>query len=233
MGPNRRAQERERAAAEAAADGGVTPAPWSGSGLIAFDARPFARSLLHWYAFAALVGYCAVIAWAQSQHSAWLVWWLDLWAPLVDVLRHFLPIFDRFDRALAAKGFANRAPVIDHLIAVGWLITIPVFAFLTWTVWRLSHEELVRFVLKVPSHRLAIMFFGSILFFLFGLVLIVFGFDLTSTSSSMFAFHRYNWALPGIGLLFGAVIMFGIGFQTTLRGLIIEGELKKGQEPTD
>jgi hypothetical protein len=122
--------------------------------------------------------------------------------------------------------------VIGHLIAVGWLITIPVFAFLTWTVWRLSHEELVRFVTKVPSHRLAIMFLGSIPFFLFGMVWIVYGFDLTS-SNPMFAFHRYNWALPGIGLIFGAVIMFGIGIQTTLRGLIVYDGLQKGQEPTD
>jgi hypothetical protein len=120
-------------------------APWYGSLLIAFEERPFARSLPRSYAFVALVGYCAIIALAQSQYPALLIWWLDLWTPVVDVLRHFLPIFDRFDRALAAKGLANRAPVIAHLLAVGWLITIPVFAFLTWTVWRLSHEELVRF----------------------------------------------------------------------------------------
>ena len=42
-------------------------APWSGSGLIAFDARPFARSLLYWYAFAVLIGYCAIIAWAMAR----------------------------------------------------------------------------------------------------------------------------------------------------------------------
>jgi hypothetical protein len=122
------------------------PARWYESGLIAFDARPFARLLLRSYAALALVGYCAVIALAQSQYQALLVWWLDLWTPIVDVFRHFLPIFDRFDSALAAKGVANRAPVIEHLIAVEWLLTIPVFAFLTWTVWRLSHEELVRYV---------------------------------------------------------------------------------------
>jgi hypothetical protein len=220
MGPNRRAQGREQPAAGTTAGGGATPAPWYGSGLIAFDARPFARSLLCWYAGAALVGYCAVIAWAQSLHSAWLVWWLDLWAPVVDVLRPVLPIFNRFDRALTAKGFADRAPVIDHLIAVGWLITIPTFAFLTWTMWRLSHEELVRFVTKVPSHRLAIMFFGFALFFIWGLVWITFGFKLT-TENPMFAVHRYNWALPVIGIYFSAVIMFGIGFQTSLRGLIV------------
>jgi hypothetical protein len=206
-----------------------TPAPWFGNGLIVFDARPFARSLLR-YAFVALVGYCAVIAWAQSQHSAWLVWWLDLWTPVVDVLRHFLPIFDRLDCALAAKGLANRAPVIDHLLAVGWLITIPVIAFLTWTVWRLSHEELVRFVTKTPSARLAIMFFGSVLFLLFSLVWTVFGFDL---SNPQFYFQRHNWGLPVIGVMFGAVMISGIGFQTSLRALIVEAQLKKGQERTD
>jgi hypothetical protein len=42
-------------------------APWSGSGLIALDARPFARSLLYWYAFAVLIGYCAIIAWAMAR----------------------------------------------------------------------------------------------------------------------------------------------------------------------
>jgi hypothetical protein len=146
-------------------DGGAAPAPWSGSLLIAFDARPFARSLLYWQAFAVLVGYCALIAWAQSQHSAWLVWWLDLWAPVVDVLRTLLPIFDRYDYALTAKGFANRVPVIHHLVAFGWLVAVPMFTFLTWTTWRLSREELVRFVTKVPSSRLAFMFMGSLVFF--------------------------------------------------------------------
>jgi hypothetical protein len=203
------------------------PARWSGSLLVAFDARPFARSLLRSYAFVALVGYCAIVAWAQSQHSAWLVWWLDLWTPVIDVFRHFLPIFDRFLRALAAKGLANRAPMIDHLIAVGWLITIPVFAFLTWTVWRLSHEELVRFVTKVPSHWLGIMILGLIPFFLWTLVWIVYGFDLTS-SNPMFAFHRNNWALPVIGAYFGVVIMSGIGLQTLFRGIIVYDGLQKG-----
>jgi hypothetical protein len=206
-------------------------APLSGIVPSAFDARPLARSLFV-YAFALLVGYCAVIAWAQSQYPAALVWWLDLWTPVVDVFRLFLPIFDRFDSALAAKGVANRAPVIDHLIAVGWLITIPVFAFFTWTVWRLSHEELVRFVTNVPSHRLAIMFFASVLFFLFSLAWIVLGFELTS-GNPLWAFHRNNWALPNIGLFFVGVILGGIGFQISLRALIVEGKLKNGQERTD
>jgi hypothetical protein len=196
--------------------------PWSGSLLIAFDARPFARSLLKWYVLAVLVGYCAFIAWAESQYPAWLVWWLDLWAPAVDVFRHFLPIFDRFDSALAAKGVANRAPLIDHLIAVGWLMTLPAFSFLTWTVWRLSHEELVRFVTKVGSERLVIMIFGFIIFFLWTLVWIVYGFKLTS-ENPMFAFYRSNRALPGIGAYFGVAIVSGIGVQIALRALIVGG----------
>ena len=207
-------------------------APWYGSFLIAFDARPFARSMLRSYALVGLVGYCAVIAWSQSQYPALLVWWLDLWRPVVDVFRHFLPIFDRVDSAFAAKGVANRAPVIDHLIAVGWLVTPPVFAFLTWTVWRLSHAELVRFVTKVPDGRLAMGLVGFIVFFLFALVWIVYGFKLTS-NNPMFAFYRSDWALPAIGVYFGVTIISGIAVQIALRALIFEGQTKRGQERTD
>jgi hypothetical protein len=203
------------------------PAPWSGSGLIAFDARPFARSLLHWYTFASLIGYCALIAWAQSQHSAWLVWWLDLWMPVVDVFRDFLPIFDRVDRALAAKGLANRAPVIDHLVAFGWIVTVPIFAFLTWTVWHLSREELIRYASKVPAYRQAIMLFGAYLFFQFGLLWIVLGFGLSE--NPMFAVHRYDSALPSIGIVFSATLMCGIGLQVSFRGLMVASELEKEQ----
>jgi hypothetical protein len=49
----------------------------------------------------------------------------------------------------------------------------------------------------------------------------------------MYAVHRYNWALPGIGINFCAVILFGIGLQTSLRALIVYDGLQKGQEPTD
>lgn len=170
---------------------------------------------------------CALIARAQSQHSAWLVPWMDLWRPIVDVFRHFLPIFDRFDRALAAKGFANRAPVIDHLVAFGWIVIVPTFAFLTWTVWHLSREELTRYASKVPAYRQAIMLFGAYYGFQFGLLWIVLGWGLSE--NPMYAVHRYDSALLSIGIFFSATLMFGIGLQASFRGLMIASELEKEQ----
>ena len=55
----------------------------------------------------------------------------------------------------------------------------------------------------------------------------VFGFDLTNPQ------FCFQWGLPVIGVIFSAVMISGIGFRTSLRALIVEGQLKKGQERTD
>jgi hypothetical protein len=200
-------------------------APWSGSGLIAFDARPFARSLLHWYAFAVLIGYCSVVAWAMSQHSAWVIWWIDFWTPAADALQPFFPIFKHVDGVLEAKGLSERAPVFRHLIAFGWIITVPIFAFLTWTVWHLSRDELVRFASMVPADRQAIMLGGSYLFFQFTLLSIFLGFGF---DNSLLPVSHWS-ALLSIGFFFCAALMFGIAIQVSFRGLMVACELEKEQ----
>lgn len=189
--------------------------------LIALDRRPFARSLAKWYGPAVVVGYCAIIALATSQQWPWLEWWLGLWTPVVDVLRQIIPLFDNFERALVAKGFGHRVAVIHHLLAFGWTVGIAIFVFLFLTVMNLSREEWKRFVSIVPTYRLALVFIGGTIAFLPVLYWIVFGFGLTSDGIPLFAWHRYDPALIGIGINFYGVTLFGIGTQISLGGLLV------------
>jgi hypothetical protein len=208
-----------------ATSGKPNVAPWLGSALIAFDARPFARSLLYWYAFAVLIGYCAIVGWAMSQHSAWVLWWIDFSTPVADALRPFFPIFKHVDGVLAAKGLSERAPAFHHLIVFGWIVTVPIFAFLTWTVWHLSREELVRFASMVPASRQAIMLGGAYMLFQFAFLSIFLGFGFDNSRLPV----RYWSALLSIGIIFCAALMFGIGLQVSFRGLMVASELEKEQ----
>jgi hypothetical protein len=194
-------------------------APWSGMVLIALDRRPFAKLLLKWYTGIFIVSYCGLIAWASAQQWSWLDWWLELWTPIVDVLRQIVPVFDNFERALVVKGFGHRVPVIQHLLAFGWIAGLPIFGFLFLTVLNLSETEWKRFTSVVPRHRIALAFVACVISFLCVLVWVVFGYAFTPVIV-LFAWQRYNLPLIAIGVMFVAVIMFGIGSQVLLRALL-------------
>jgi hypothetical protein len=172
-----------------------------------------------------MVGYCALIALGLSQRWSWLQWWFDLWMPVVDVFRPLIPIFDHFERVLAAKGSLNRLAAIDHLLAVGWLVSPPIFAFVTFTVVRLSRAEWVRFTTGF-GNWCGLGLLVMTLFFLFALTWIVFGFGLES-ENPMYGMHRYNGALLGIGIYFSGATLSGVGTVISIGALIVGQQLKR------
>ena len=190
------------------------------SGVIYFalDGRPFARSLLKWYAAAIMVGYCAIVALAMSLEWPWLQLWFDVWQPVVDVLRQIIPLFDNFGWALAAAGYSSRVNMIEHLLAFEWIVGVAIFAFLFATVLKLSREEWDRFVSLVPRHLIFFAFLGAVVLFCVALYWAVCGFGLVG-GSGLYAWDRNNAALLGIGINFSGVILFGIGTQISLGGL--------------
>ena len=88
------------------------------------------------------------------------------------------------------------------------------------TVLKLTREEWRRFVSLVPRHWLFFAFLGGATFFLVALYWVVIGFALTS-GTDLYAWHRNNPALIGIGINFFAVTLFGIGAEIALGGLLV------------
>src|SRR5262249_37357083 len=153
-----------------------------------------------------LIGYCAIVALAASLQWARLEWWLDLWMPLVDILRRIIPVFDNFERALVSAGFGDRVAVIQHLLAFGWTIGVAIFAFLFFTVVSLSQAEWKRLARSVSRDRLLLLFIVSLFFFLISLYWALVGFGFTP-AFALYAWHRYNVPLVGLGLFFCGLVL--------------------------
>jgi hypothetical protein len=168
-----------------------------------------------------MVGYCALIALGLSNNWSWLPWWFGLWTPIVDLFRQFIPVFDHFETVLAAKGVPYRAVAIEHLLAFGWTFNPPCFIFVVFSVLRLSETDWVKFVTNVSSTLRAIGLFFSTFAFLFAFSWTVFGFGLDS-NNPMYAMHKYNWALLGIGIYFYGSTLFGVSALICFRGLLVE-----------
>lgn len=167
-----------------------------------------------------VLGYCAVIAIAQLFQWSWLLWWLELWTPVVDGLRKFIPIFNNSESALTAKGLGHRISVIHHLLAVCWILESAILIISFLAVCRLSREEWIFFAKRAPKRWLVAGVFGGGVFFLFALSWVVIGYKFTS-ENILFAWHRYDLPLIGIGAMFYGVQLFGIGFQVCVTTLIV------------
>jgi hypothetical protein len=99
---------------------------------------------------AAMFGYFALIAAASSLQWSWLPQWLQLWTPLLDIMRKIFPVFDNMDQLLSAKGFGHRGAVVNHLFMAGWLYTVPRLIISTAAVVSVSRKEWIRWASSIP-----------------------------------------------------------------------------------
>jgi hypothetical protein len=192
---------------------------WYGSYLILFQQRPFARSLLTRYLAAILLGYPAIIALANSQHWPWLARWLQLWTPVVGMLGEIFPIFDYLERLLFAGGFGHRVLVIQHLLAFGWLVSVPTLVFLFVTVLRLRRDEWMGIVTVIPRNRFFFTLVLGAIFFFFAAYYVGFGFK--TPLLGPYDWARNDLSLIEIGILFGALIMSAWITEVSLGAIVV------------
>jgi hypothetical protein len=195
-------------------------APWMGLGLVAFDDRPFAKSLIKWYGPLFIASYCAFIGLANSQQWSWLGWWFDLWRPVVRWLKIFIPLFDNFASALVAVGFGHRVDTIQHLLAFCWIANSIMFAYLIWTTLQLTRVEWCRLVVAAPRVVWAGSFVISAIFFCSVVYWATVGFGLIS-NVTIYSFYRNDAVLIGIGINFYAITLFGVGVLLSLGAIIV------------
>jgi hypothetical protein len=155
-----------------------------------------------------MVGYCAIVAVGISEHWSWPQWWFDLWTPVVDFFRHVIPVFDHFERVLAAKGSVDRLAPTEHLLAFGWVVNPPVFVFLTFEVLTLPADDWARFVRVWGDWCVMGLIVGTIFF-------------LSTLSWTVFGFMLSRIGLVGIGIFFYGATLFGICALISLGGLIV------------
>lgn len=199
--------------------GGTTqsPAPWFGCYLIVFDRKPFARTLMKWLGPVGLAGYFAAIAIAATLEFPGVEWWLNLWTPIVNTFRQYIPLFDNF----AITQLGNHVALIHHLLAVGWIINTAIFVFLSRTVWHLPREDWIRFVDLVPAHYRARGLIGGLVFLFCSLYWLMFGFGL--------AFLQYPRALIIMWAFFWCLTMGALAVQISLQALKADKALRPPQ----
>jgi hypothetical protein len=170
-----------------------------------------------------LIGYPAVIAFLSWGEMPGLNSWFSLGQPLVDLMRKVVPVFDIAEREYAARGFSHRLSVVQHLIAVGWLITVPGSLYLTAAVLRLTRDDWDRIASDTPRWSLRfVAIVGPI--FSVGIVYATAIYLGHVSENRMFAWHRYDLVLVGIGLIFLCVpycvlaTMLALGALTVGRG---------------
>jgi hypothetical protein len=186
------------------------------------DQQPFAKSLVKIYG-PVVVGYWAVIALAFSQHWPWLALWLDVWAPAVDFLKRFIPVFHEIESMLVAKGLRDRVAVFQHVIAFGWLVNTPIMLVLFATTLRVPRRQWARLAKVTPTSWLIYELIVGTIFFVGSLFWAIFGFGL-ETFNPLFDLRR-DWAIVVLGIMFYAMTMFGLLSLIGLRGLIATEEL--------
>jgi hypothetical protein len=196
-------------------------APQSGVFLLVFNDRPNIKSFFQWYFPLGLVGYCAFVALAHSLQWPWLRWWIDIWRPVVRLLREFIPLFDNFTNALVAKGAGFRVDAILHLLAVNWVVASAIFAYMVWIVLHLTRSEWCRLVVVAPRWFLTLMFIGAAVFFCTTLYWTTIGFALSGGYQILFAYDRSDVAFVGIGMFFYFVVLCGFGVVVSLGALIV------------
>jgi hypothetical protein len=161
---------------------------------------------------AAMFGYFALIAAASSLQWSWLPQWLQLWTPLLDIMRKIFPVFDNMDQLLSAKGFGHRGAVVNHLFMAGWLYTVPRLIISTAAVVSVSRKEWIRWASSIPVRSCLFFYLAAAVFAFASFGSIVFGYWVPD-ERPLFAFHRFDFALFMISTLFYVAYMSAFGLE--------------------
>jgi hypothetical protein len=92
-----------------------------------------------WFGILALLFvYDAVLALLHSSRSADV--WLQMSEPAVEWMGAYVPAIRQMPETLAAAGYADWAPVVQHAMFISWLVTISVLTWMMLDIWFLRRR---------------------------------------------------------------------------------------------
>jgi hypothetical protein len=140
--------------------------------------------------------------------------WIKAFSHAVDVLRRFIPIFDRLEQHLVVTGMGDEVAAVHHVFAIGYLFGIPIFLFMFVTVVRLSRDEMKRVATSTSPARLQFMFVASVLFLVFAVWWVAWG----------AAPYRHGLAMIEAGVMFAGIITIGLVAAVSFRAMTVMGQ---------
>jgi hypothetical protein len=191
-----------------------------------FKGRPLVEGFLL-CSVVILVGYPCVIAIANVLQWSWLQTWLDVCSHIVGFLRRLLPVFNNFERELTSHGFGHRVPVVQHLLAFGWIAFLPIFAVISAAIWTSSRNNWTALLIQFERHVLFLGLIAAIPLFLWSAYFGIFGLRFVSSDPFM-DWSRSDFPLISIGIIFSSMILFGAGIQMFLGALIVARRIDEG-----
>jgi hypothetical protein len=177
-----------------------------------FQGHPVTLALSRRVIPAVFVGYPVLIVLASLVGVSWI----GAVSPAVDVLRQFLPIFDRLEQRLVVRGMDDQVAAMHHVFAIGYLLGIPIFLFMFVTVVRLSREEMKRVATSTSPGLLIVMLLLSVCIFGWGVWWAVWG-------AEPF-WSRDEPAIIEAGITLAATIIFGSLAAITFRAIMVMDE---------
>jgi hypothetical protein len=163
-----------------------------------------------------MVGYPAALGLLASYSLFWLRWWLDLWKPAVNMLGRCIPSFAYVEQVLNAHHLEQRIDLTQNVLAFEWTMLIPILVYLSTVVIRIPGENFAN--ASSSGLKWTARLLGAAALSLVPLYWAIFG---TPSESPLFAWHRSNFALAGIGVDFFGIVFFGIGLEIIGRGAVI------------
>lgn len=174
-----------------------------------FTLSPLIRRLVFvWFAIAVLPFFYNVML-TLAHVSGATDAWVQIFQPTVDWFGAYVPAIKRTPHDLNAIGYANWAPVVQHAMLVGWLLTAPMIVWMTLDV-VFIHRNIWAGLAAAPRKEMVWMTVGSAIFTT-GMFLVVFVGSKPSSWHDAFV----GVGLPGLGLFFPGLALTYFIFVTS------------------